>query len=258
MKELKSTYDTDFEDFNPACLSLIDTSQMSSLSKIPQSNPSPTGKAVPVGLFSRPQSRIERPTDKVTNIDPVYAMDNSRNNTLEVATTAASKNGKSVSRSPVNCFDPSINRSPVCRDPRESASGERPADKSSKVNLQVEIDSDTVINIQHPAEEAEDTQAIEQMNGYLQQVSRLCDSMHIDEAQRSELKRSLGHINSQILGMQRATSSNQSISQKKGGSQMFINLQQPQSFNKRYIRARKGLDRTSDFTEKAIVQRSMY
>lgn len=111
MKELKSTYDTDFEDFNPACLSVMELSGVSTVSKRQRVDKSPIGKVVPIGLFSRTHAKIERPTDKITNIDPASLIDISKADLDCTATNTQSKKTRSDARVPVLCFADSNLRS---------------------------------------------------------------------------------------------------------------------------------------------------
>lgn len=121
MKELKSTYDTDFEDFNPACLSVAELSGLPQSTRKQSLIQSPMGKVVPVGLFSRVRNRTDLPTDKVTNIDPTSIVDISKADLDGTFANTQSKRTRSQARAPVMCFGDSkfrpgnFSKSNTCR-----------------------------------------------------------------------------------------------------------------------------------------------
>ena len=91
MKEMKSVCGTSFEDFNPANLSMMESTRQSRVESPVMGTNSPQGKVVPVGLFHRPRTAADRPTDKVTNIKMAKGLDQSKSHTCDQCTTLNTK-----------------------------------------------------------------------------------------------------------------------------------------------------------------------
>lgn len=91
MREIKSVCGTSFEDFNPANLSLIDTQRSIVLESPGRGAGSPKGKVVPVGMFQRPRSVVDKPTEKPVLAKPVKAVDLSKTLTCDQCTTLNTK-----------------------------------------------------------------------------------------------------------------------------------------------------------------------
>jgi hypothetical protein len=91
MRAIKSVCGTSFEDFNPANLSIIETQRSTIIDAVARNGCSPKGKLVPVGMFHRPRSVVEKPTEKVNSIKNLKCTDQSKTLTCDQCTTLNTK-----------------------------------------------------------------------------------------------------------------------------------------------------------------------
>lgn len=95
------------------------------------------------------------------------------------------------------------------------------------------------------------------MNDYIHKAEQLCESMHLEEKQKLEIKKSLGSINAQLLNIKRNNSSQRSIVKSGQGSRMFIDLDDKSLINRKYMSSKKTNARYGA-SDQPIVQKSMY
>ena len=124
-------------------------------------------------------------------------------------------------------------------------------------NVKADCLNELEVKLKHD-DDHEDAVAFDQMNDYIHRAEQLCDSMHLEENHKREIKKSLGSINAQLYQIQKHGSSQRSIPRnRREKSSMFIDLDKNALLSKKYVPTKKMNARYAT-SDKYLVQRSMY